>query len=233
MTRVGISPMISYVLYVGVGIAVVAIVATMGVPTITQMQETASVDSMQTEMRSLASMIDAVATDGRNAQRSMTLQIDRGSVRFENESLIYELRTGAQLVTPGTSDQSGQVTFSANSDVELVKTQHNGVPCYRLSNDHIETCIRSYDAFTDARVSEMMLYLDGDGMQRATAPGLNVSIDDDPGYHSGKIRTVAEQRGTTMTDGTVNIQVKPPDRPSYTIAVTLRSGADFFLIEIE
>lgn len=231
--RKGISPFISYLLYVGVGLAVVSIVATVGMNTVNSLQDTSSIDSMRSSLQSVGETIDAVARGGRGTQMPIEFQIRRGSLEYENQSLLYRIITPADIISAGTRQDFGNIGIASNADVQLFEGTYNGTACYRLRNEHLETCIKKQATFQNGSVQEMFMFMDGTEIDRDEDPSINISINGDDAYTHGMIRTRPVQTGMTLEDAAVLIDVKPDDRPGYTIRYSVRSGADFYQLQVE
>lgn len=229
----GISPFISYLLYVGVGLVVVSIVATTGTATIDAMRDSAAIEQMRTEMSELSGLVDSVAASGQGTQMTTNIGVDRGSMRYVNQTLLYEIQTPAQIISPGTRQSFGQVAMTANAGVSLTEATYNGQDCYKLDNDYLETCIRKIDDIEQHSLSDMILYLDAVDVDGQTHPSIDTILDGTDTTSDGKIKTQISEQNQFLGTGTVRILVKPQNNPGYTVAVSLRTGADFLQVTIE
>lgn len=229
----GISPMISYLLYVGVGLSVVAIVATFGTSTLNAMRDSATIDQMQSELSGVAGMVDTVASGGRGTRLTTTIQIDRGSISYRNQSLVYELRTPAQIISTGTRQTMGPIAMTANAGTSLVEDTYKGNDCYRLENEHTETCIRKIDAFQEMDVKDVILYLENEDTTTTLEPDIDAVLNGINATSSGQVRTRISEQSQFLGTGVVRIMVNPNNEPAYELVVRLRTGADFLLLSVE
>jgi len=229
--RKGISPLISYLLYVGAGLVVVSIVATVGTGTIDTMRDSAEVEQMQTDLAGLSGLVDTVASSGQGTQLTRQLSLRRGSLHYENQSLVYEIRTPAEIVSSGTRQDFGRVGIASNAAATLAESTYQGTDCYRLENQYLETCIRELDEYTNTDFQDLFLYLEGTNMDTVVEPNMTVQVDGQD--QDLQIWTRPAQIGRFLGEAVVRIQVKPDTQPAYTMLVKLRTGADFLTFEYQ
>jgi len=231
--RKGVSPLISYLLYVGAGLVVVSIVASVGTSTIDTMRDSAAIEQMRNEFSGLSGIIDNVAASGRGTQMTTNIQLDRGSIEYQNQSLFYEIRTPAQIIATGTRQSFGQVAMTANAGTSLVESTYNGEDCYKLENEYTATCIKNVDEFTSMNVSDVILYLENVDVDTVLEPEIDTVLDANDATAEGQVKTVITEQSQFLGTGQVRVLVKPADSPGYTLIISLRTGADFLEVTVE
>ncbi len=236
MTRIGQSALISYALYVGIGLSAVTMAVSAGQPFLSNAEDTAAIQNQIRTLTSITEQIDSVATMARGTQTTETIQIDRGQLTIQDGSLVYQLRTASDIITPGSRRQIGDLTLSANARASLTETTHNGTDCYKLENRHIETCIAmkgTNTTFEQGQVDDLLLYLTNKRQNETLTPDLSVMLDQDDATMKGGLRTTPLTQGENIGTSHLAILVAPEDHPTYTIHIELRSGADFLEVSIE
>lgn len=233
MRQKGISPMISYLLYVGVGLTVVAIVGSVGTSTVDTMRDSASIEQMQSELSGLGGMIESIVGGGRGTRLSTDFQIQRGSLEYRNQSLFYEIQTPAQIISAGTRQQLGQIAMTANAGTALVEDEYNGQDCYRLENDYTETCIQKIDSFQEMDVEDVLLYLENKETGSSLEPDIDAVLDATEATSSGQVKTRITEQSQFLGTGRVWVMVKPDNHPAYELKISLRTGADFLTVSVE
>ncbi len=236
MTRKAQSALISYALYVAIGISAVTMAVSAGQPYLDSAEDTAAVQNQMRTFNSLTEQIETVATMAQGTQTTGTVQIDQGRLTIRNGSLVYRLQTDAGIITPGARRQIGDLTLSANARASLTQTTHNGTECYRLANRHIETCIatRGTDTtFEQGTVEDLLLYIHNRRQNVTMHPDLSVIPDHNDTTTDGRIRTTPLTQGRNIGTAHLAVLVAPDNRPTYTINIELRSGSDFLQVSVE
>lgn len=230
------SALISYALYVGIGMSAISIAITTATPYIEDARDTASVQDKMESLATLEDQIDQVATMAEGTQTTSTLQISRGRLVREGDRLIYRLQTESGIITSGSRQDLGAITLSANARASLTETTYNGTDCYRLANDHIETCIREHGTttgFEDGDLQDLILYIENRRQNHTLEPRLDLMVDETDTATTGDLRTVPITEGTNLGTAHLSILIAPDDRPTYTVHIKLRSGSDFVQVSVE
>ncbi|MDY6770803.1 MAG: hypothetical protein SV186_02470 [Candidatus Nanohaloarchaea archaeon] len=231
----GQSVLLSYAIYIGLGLSAVYIVVSSGVPILEDMQDTAAIQSQVDQLSSLADKIQRVSRQTTGAQKRVRVQIDRGSLFIENESIVYEIKTGSGIITAGSKRRFGNVVLSANAQTSVMKTTYNGTECYRMANQYIETCVKAFGtetSFEQGYLNETVLYLENHRINKTLHPDLSLAINGNSSIDAGRISARPVATGQYLGQGRLLLFVDPDGRPTYTVAVQLRSGSDFLQIEV-
>jgi hypothetical protein len=124
LKKKGASVWISAVLYFGIGIVILTLVLTLGMPVIDRMRDKNIAVQTKEVFHNLDSTIRAVAKEGPGSQRVSNVEIKKGTLSVDNETdeIIWGFETTAVLSEPGESAQEGAITLltngSAVADVE-------------------------------------------------------------------------------------------------------------------
>lgn len=135
---------ISLALYTGIALAAIGIIVTGGTPVLENIRDANAIDTAQEILPSLQQQMQRVARGGQGAEVETTIRFSRGTYRFDaaDDEIIYEIETRSQVVSPGTSQQIGDIRISAMADVDLTPAAVEGQDCWRMENDHVAVCIR-------------------------------------------------------------------------------------------
>lgn len=113
--RSGISSLISYALYVGIGLTVVVIALQTAQPAIESMRDSAAIDARIDSFQALDDKIDTLAQQAEDSQTSHRMQVDRGDVRVANNSVIYSIETESGAVSAGSNRTIGRIVLAGES----------------------------------------------------------------------------------------------------------------------
>ncbi len=234
--RKGVSPLISYALYVGIGLSAVVLALQTAIPFVENARDTSSIQNMQSELSQLEAEISSIARQGQGAQTVHDLNINRGELSIENQSIVYSIESNSGIISAGSKRRIGRLILSANAEASLTEATYNGNDCYKMKNEYVEACIRKFggsNSFESASLDEAIEYVTNTRQNVTIEPTIRSVIDSDPAYNSGQIKTVAVNEGQNLGAAQVTLLVKAPDRPKYTVNIRLRSSADFLIVEME
>ncbi|MDY6770654.1 MAG: hypothetical protein SV186_01710, partial [Candidatus Nanohaloarchaea archaeon] len=175
MNRKGVSPLISYAIYAGIGIAAIVIVIQTGLPAINNMRDTTAIQQAIRDLSSMEEQINAIARQGEGAQTTQRLRLSRGQLHIENESIVYTITTGSGIISAGSKRRFGSIILSANAQASLTNATYNGTDCYLLQNQYIEACIRKYGSpttFEQGDIGDALLYMEHKEANRTITPSL-------------------------------------------------------------
>jgi hypothetical protein len=230
------SALISYALYIGIGMSAISIALTTATPYIEDARDTAAIQDQMQSLSTLEDRIGQVAQMAEGTQTTATLQIRRGRLVLKDDSLIYRIETESGIVTAGSRQDLGSITLSANARASLTETTYNGTGCYLLANDHIETCIRKVGtttSFADGDLQDLILYIENRRQNHTIEPRLDLMVDETDTTATGDLRTVPVTEGQNLGTAHLSILVAPDDRPTYTVHINLQSGSDFLEVSTE
>jgi hypothetical protein len=222
--------MVSYALYVGIGLSAMYIAVSSATPYIEDMRDTAAIQRQMDTLTELDQLVRQMSQMAEGAQSTQTVQVDRGEMFLENQTIVYELTTRSDIISSGSSREIGEILLSANAQSTLVETTHDGTPCYRMENQYVEACIKKIggeDSFDSASLDELLLYMYHKPQQEMVEPTLDVVLDEDDMTAEGQIRTEPVAVGDHLGTAEVVVFVKPSDRPTYELDIRLHSGADY------
>lgn len=234
-TRKGVSPLISYAMYIGIGIAAVIIAINTAQPYLTELEDTAEIQNQIQSLSTLSDQIERTAQMGSGAQTVHNIQIQRGELFIDDQSVIYELQTDSGIISSGTRREIGNVILSANAEASLTETTYDGTECYKLENRYIETCIATKatsNSFEQADFKDLLLYIRNKQQNETIEPDINVLIDGND-ITNADIRTTPVTKGDYLGTAHLAILVSPPNNPTYTVNIKLKSGSDFLQINTQ
>lgn len=236
MRKSGVSPIIAFVSVLAVAFTAVSILSTFGLSQVEQLRDTAAIEEMTTELQQIGDEIDSTAALAEDTQTTVSLQIDRGSLRYEDQALIFEVLTQSGIVAAGSRQQNGNVFLSADARSSLQTDTVDGQDCYRLENEHVSACINAYggdqNSFTSGSLNDLILEMDNRHDGRTYEPTIQLRLNDDQAYTDGMINVVPDRVGPYLGEASLTIYVNPTDRPVYELSISLPSGADFLQTEI-
>lgn len=238
----GIS-LISGVIFLALTISATVIVYEAGVPVVKKMQAASTIDKMQGSFSELDRIIREVASEGQGSKRVVYMTIDTGQlvVNENQDSVYWTFSTDAQVLSPRTSQQYGNIVIGSNMETSC----HSGsydlrsppVPAYILENEHLKVYVRntgtptSYAAYNTSDLvlgiyhKDLKEWLNNEGF-------LEVLLDDNPASGIGNGYMVAEKLGDNLPYATVSAHMNST-YANYWVNITLESGADFIEIGVD
>ncbi|TAL48239.1 LamG domain-containing protein, partial [archaeon] len=129
----GVSLFISYALIILLAVSAVAIIMTVGLPTIKQSQESMSFNLAINNLQQLDSMIREVASEGQGSLRAVQISVNGGKYFMNAGKLIFSFEpsksfipNGTNLTRGGIRIEGGQVTrFTTGNDTQAVSLYLN------------------------------------------------------------------------------------------------------------
>ena len=121
MDKKGASVWVSAVLYFGVGIVILTLVMTAGMPVIDRMRDKNIAVQTKDVFHSLDDTIREVAKEGPGSQRVSYVDIRKGEMHFDvnGENITWDFRTTAVLSEPGVPDTEGNfILLTETTEVE-------------------------------------------------------------------------------------------------------------------
>lgn len=116
MERKGVSPLISYVLLLGVVIAAIGIIISAGRPILQDSRDTANIDQARSNLLDLDSNIRDVASMGRYSSSEHSVSFREGVYKFNNRKdlVFYTLETDSGVISPNASRAFGNLVLNAS-----------------------------------------------------------------------------------------------------------------------
>jgi len=163
--RSGISSLISYALYVGIGLAVVTIALQAAMPAIESMRDSAAIDARIDSFRSLEDKIDTLAQQAETSQTTHRMRVDRGEVRVLNRSVIYSIETESGAISAGSNRTLGRIVLAGESLGNETELKRVTVTLDYSDSDSIR--LRGFNGTLGSGFQELTLRNDGQDDGRA------------------------------------------------------------------
>ncbi len=226
--RKAIAPLLAGALYVGIVSVAILLVVQIGSPAITKMQDIAALDQAKDSLANLEKVLESVAAEGKGSTRIVPVQIKKGKIYVEsaNDKIYYSLDTKAEIISPRTKREIGNLYFSSNANVDV---RDNGTDIV-LENEHwIATFNKTGNSTSFVPLNSSFaikhIYLKDAG--RDLNARLFVRIDADPSSEAGNGYVYAPRTGSGLAKGTVVVHVNST-AADYNLYFVLESGRDHF-----
>ncbi|MDY6777382.1 MAG: hypothetical protein SVU32_01840, partial [Candidatus Nanohaloarchaea archaeon] len=111
----GVSTLISYVLVIGIIIAGIVAVLSIGRPVLQESRDAASIDQARTTLLGLDDAIRGIASQGRFSRTVYSFSFRQGVYHLnpESDAIIYRIRTTAGIISSNASRQFGNLLLKA------------------------------------------------------------------------------------------------------------------------
>lgn len=243
----GISEIASAALYIGVSIAAISTAISIGAPALEDMRDAEAVRNMQSFMSQLDATVQEVVAEGEGSTRTIDISMDRGRLEYDEEtnSLIYELETNADIISPQTSRRSGNIVLASNANVDVYNvteggenapSDYQGPDCYMMENQHVQACVKQVGSQNDLQPinsSDIMTYYRFKEEDRRLEGNMTVQLDEQFNSSYGSGYTVPETTGSFIGTGRLRARINSEYGYSYDIIFQLPSGADFLQIDVQ
>lgn len=235
----GVSQIATAAIYVGITVTAISVALTAGVPALQNLQDSSAISQMQQFMQELDGLVQQVASEGEGSTRTISTNIDRGFLYFQDStsSLVYQLETDAEVISPQTTIREGNVLLSSNANVKVEETTVDGVDCYMMENEHVRACIKDIGNQTNqvnissSELLRLYEFKSEDGTTRSMDPNMSVELNKQSDTSSGVGYTTAET-GQFMGTGEVQATISS-EGFTYDIFFRLPTGADFMMVDVQ
>ncbi|MCJ7479413.1 MAG: hypothetical protein MUP63_04520, partial [Candidatus Nanohaloarchaeota archaeon QJJ-7] len=191
--------LISIVLFTGIVLAGIGTVVTVAGPAIDNFQDAIAIDTAQDIISGIGSQVERVAEGGKGSQLNLSVSFDRGNLIFDSEDneIEYRIDTETEIIAPHTSRRFGDLLMSATASVSVNRETVDGQDCWRIENEHIQTCIRAVDEPDDSIGSDTV------GFWRFTNESGQTVVDNSSYGNSGTLgsSTVSETSDPSRVGG--------------------------------
>lgn len=237
----GASQIATMALYVGVAVTAISGALTVGVPTIENMQDAASIEKMQNFMHQLDSNVQEVVSEGEGSTRTASINLERGQIYYENntDSVVYELQTDSPVISPQTTRRTGNIVLSSNAEVSVYNTSVEGASCYMMENEYIKACIKNIGSQSnrlDINTSNLLTlyeYRDPEGPNKQLDGNMTVKLNSIDSTSHGTGYTTVTETGDFIGTGEVVATVASEHGFTYDVHFRLPTGGDFIEIDVQ
>lgn len=225
-------------LYVGITVGAISIALTFGVPAIENMQDAAEIQKMRNFMQNVDSSVQEVASEGEGSARTLSVDFDRGQIYFRNstDSLVYELETDAEVISPQSSRRFGNVLLSSNADVKVNETSFNSTDCFLMENSHVKACIRKVggpNSHQSINTSKLLVRHHSKDIGSNLNGNLTVEINNEFDSSYGTGYTNATEKGDFLGTGEVKAHIVSDNGRTYDVYYRLPTGSDFIQVDVQ
>jgi hypothetical protein len=243
----GVSEIATAALYIGVSITAITAAITIGQPAIENMQDAAAIRKAQNFMQDLDTSVQQVVAEGEGSTRTLTVNLDRGELYFDNESntIVYEIETDAELISPQSSQRTGNVVLSSSADVSVYNVTsggddapsgYSGPDCYMMENEHLKACIKQVGAIGNEQslnTSNLLTYYEFKDQTKTFDGSMKIELNEiyNTSWGTGYTRPV--ETGSYIGTGQVRAHVSSEYGYKYDIVYSLPTGSDFMKVDVK
>lgn len=143
MSSKGQSTLITTSIYIGIIVTAAVGVTTYMGPLVDDLSDSRTVQQMLDSMTGIEQTVRTVADSGIDTRQTFSLSFQDGSFQVDagDDEISYTLDTSANIISPGSSRNIGNVKLSAGATAAVNTSTVDGTPCWQVSNTHISACI--------------------------------------------------------------------------------------------
>ncbi len=228
-----VSVLISAAILTAIIVSAIAIVISIGLPAIDRSQEALLLSEAKNVLTTMDDAIRNVLIEGRGSSRVVPVAVSGGEyfVRSDAEDIFFRMTKRSSIAERGIYKKEGNFFISTGADV---KAYDNGTT-YVMENPRILVSINktgSSTSYSEMNTSNLISKIRIKDLAIEMTPvNSTVYINNATGTYLGVGYTQLLSYGSNLRDATVKAYIESPDR--YEIHYTLRSNADFLLVEVK
>ena len=233
--RKGVSPLVAYVLLVGIIISATGIIISIGLPAIENMRDTATIQESLNVLTELDSAIRETSSGGTYTSRNFQLVTRDGDyfIDEEDNSIIFEIETDSNIIQRHTFQEIGPVILTSDSHVAVYEASIDGEECYMMENDYLKACVAkkgSANELVEIDNSELLIHYEHKEIGDLN-PEIEVLLNEEEDSVIGDGHTFPENIGKYLPEGSVTANMEF-DGIQYDINFKLYSNSDFLKIDV-
>lgn len=236
----GVSQVATAALYIGITVTAISAALTVGLPAIENTRDAAAIQNAQRFMQELDNNVQQVVSEGEGSTRRLSFEFDRGEIYFDNstDSLVYELKTDAEVISPQSSRKSGNIILASNANVSVTNETIDGTDCYMLSNKRVEACIKDVGSPGNKKsINTSDLLVEYNFTNPNPDETLNgsvfVKLNGVPSTGWGDGYTTVEEWGDYIGTGSVKATIHSDNGQVYDVVFSLPTRADFLKVDVQ
>jgi len=234
--RKGLNPLITSVLYIGIVMAGIIIVTTVGIPALEKMKDVSAIDQVRGSFSNLDRIVREVAGEAEGSTRTVPLDIRRGELHIKDGQIYWTLETGASPVDPRSRFVTGNLVVGSDLEVKVGTEEVNGGYFYTLENDILKFYIKKIGTPSDHQsinASQLIYRIDNkaEGFNLTDYP-VEIYLDNNSTKNVGTGFTNATT-GTNLEKGVVDAYFYDVNGLNFKIEFILWSGSDFLVVNSE
>jgi len=229
---------ISAVLYVLIIVAVIVIVIEALTPVIEDLKDKAVYNRMKDTFLTVNDYIRDVSSEGKGSQRTVPIEIQKGSLKVENNQVEWQLGTEASILEPRTQVELGNLIVVANGDVDAYETNDS---TFVLKNSRVLFEFYKYGAidslsnqtnvsgtilpYTGANIIRRVAFIKGED-EFNVSPSYSFFVPPDTSSTLLRGYTILPRSGSDLGKANLIAHVNSTNY-EYDIVFTLESQADY------
>lgn len=234
---------ISAVMYIVIISTALLLVLKVGIPQINSMKDKTAFEKNKDLMMQLDNEILKVAASGEGTQKVLSLDITEGKLMVDNNNLIWEFNTDADIIEDRASNKIGNLKILSNANVKTIEK----------ADSYVLSTIADYDKdgnpvyfsaefkklgdksnYVPLNTSDIIKNLTYDN--RNSKGKFNMYLNNDPATGIGTGYTIMEPsaNNTDLGEASIIVHVNSTidsKNIEYDIRLTLKSYSDFLIIE--
>ena len=237
---------ISAILYILIIVVAITLILSVGIPIINEMRDKIAFNRAKDTMLNLDQHIVDIASEGEGSQRIIPIEISAGKLKVENSQLIWEMDTGAEIVTSRSKIDIGNLVITSNANVQartntydtengsfILETELGATDVVRGDTFLVNISkIGSEENWTYINTSSLINYIQ---YKNNTIDGtFSFSINDNSSSAFGTGYTVLVPSGNNTNLGRAKVVAHiNSSYASYDLELVLESYADFIAVKVK
>lgn len=213
---------VSAVLYLLITGIVMVLLLEAGIPVLEKARDKAIFDREQDQFLNLNQHIKDVASEGQGSKRIIPVQVEKGNLEVEGNSLKWSMLTDARIIEPRTHISFGDLKVVSEFDVSA--TEYNN--SYIIENSYIRVNFSKCE--TDNNCTSVSDIINAISIKDGTLSSGDFSFYLSNSTFNGTGSTHLLKEGTLLDSSTVVVDLA---LNNYDLHFTLRSKEDFLIVE--
>ena len=159
---------VSAVLYALIAVLALVLILEAGLPIMERMKDRATFTKVKDIMLNLDKHIQDVANEGEGSQRIISLDVKDGELSFNNNQVVWEMKTKQKIIDPRTSTSIGNLIITSNANVITYETPLYHTMSTGIENDTFEVRVNRTGSRTnweEINTSKIIDYISYNGVK--------------------------------------------------------------------
>jgi len=225
---------VSAVLYLLISAVVVIVVLEGGIPIIKKMQDKALFTKKRAEFTDLAQQVEQLSKEEQGSQRIIPLEVEKGSLRVEDDKIKWVLDTNAEILEPGSKISVGDVNILSNADVKAYWSEEENA--YIIENSYVKfnfARIGSHDEWQDYSTADIIKKITLKPTSAELPGNFRFYLDNNAATANGNGYTWLSQEGSNLDKASLYALMNSSENVTYTLKLTLYADTDYIIPSVE
>ncbi|MEM1988495.1 MAG: hypothetical protein QXS41_01475 [Candidatus Woesearchaeota archaeon] len=218
---------LSTVMWILIGVLVIGLILSFGLPLFRKTREQMVYQQVVNDFQTLKNNLDQLSKEGPGAQRIIDLNIPKGNVIFENDTIVWLGTMDEEIVEPQTRVENNGVIVASDADVTAFENETHII----MENSYISAIFKK-PISNEINVSNIIEKIIFKANNAEFVPNYRFYLLNDPSTEFGFGKMELLEKGKYLVSSTIKIALET-NVLKYDLYITLNSKADYLRFKVE